>query len=219
MSEDNKPESEFEEIQAEAQKAAEEKVEIADEVRDITLKALSEGKLDSARIKNVINAVVQGVSTGAATKDNKDNNVKTTLKQAFTGVDEALAKTAEASKLAVEEAMGRIKDYNKEELDKAIKDIKELETIFMETVKTVSKTGSTLVKDTLDDLITHAKHTGTEVGKNSKEIVSELTQQLAQTAQETVSASAHAARTLASNIAEAAAGFLSGLAESLKPKK
>jgi hypothetical protein len=34
-----------------------------------------------------------------------------------------------------------------------------------------------------------------------------------------VSASADAARTLASNIAEAAAGFLSGLAESLKPKK
>ncbi len=216
MSEENQPETEFEQVQAEAQKAAEEKVEIADEVRDITLKALSEGKLDGARIKGVIKAVVEGVSIGAG---NKQTEVKSTLKEALTGVDEALAKTAEASKLAVEEAMGRVKDYNKDELDKAIKDIKELENTFVDTVKTVSKSSSSLARETLDDLITHAKNTGTEVGKHSKEIVGALTQQLAQTAQETVSASADAARTLASNIAEAAAGFLSGLAESLKPKK
>ncbi|MGD8594105.1 MAG: hypothetical protein PVF82_14840 [Gammaproteobacteria bacterium] len=216
MSEENQAETEFEQVQAEAQKAAEEKVEIADEVRDITLKALSEGKLDGARIKGVIKAVVEGVSIGAA---NKNADVKSTLKEAFSGVDEALAKTAEASKLAVEEAMGRAKDYNKDELNKAIKDIKELENIFVQTVKSVSKSGSALVKETLDDLITHAKNTGTEVGKHSKEVASNLTQQLAQAAQETVTASADAARTLASNIAEAAAGFLSGLAESLKPKK
>jgi hypothetical protein len=216
MSEENQPEIEFEQVQADAQKAAEEKVEIADEVRDITLKALSEGKLDGARIKGVIKAVVEGVSIGAA---NKQTEVKTTLKEALTGVDEALAKTAEASKLAVEEAMGRVKDYNKDELDKAIKDIKELENTFVDTVKNVSKSGSSLVRESLDDLITHAKNTGTEVGKHSKEIVNALTQQFAQTAQETVSASADAARTFASNLAEAAAGFLSGLAESLKPKK
>ncbi|KPJ88096.1 MAG: hypothetical protein AMJ53_17280, partial [Gammaproteobacteria bacterium SG8_11] len=159
MSEENQPETEFEQVQAEAQKAAEEKVAIADEVRDITLKALSEGKLDGARIKGVIKAVMEGVSIGAA---KKDTEVKSTLKEALTGVDEALAKTAEASKLAIEEAMGRVKDYNKEDLDKAIKDVKELEDTFVDTVKTVSKSGSTLVKDTLDDLITHAKNTGTE---------------------------------------------------------
>jgi hypothetical protein len=216
MTEETKPESEFEDVQAEAQKVAEENVEIADEVRDITLKALSEGKLDGARVKGVVKAVMEGVSTGAG---NKQSDVKSTLKEALSGVDEALTKTAEASKLAVEEALGRVKDYNKDELDQAIKNIKELENTFVDTVKTVSKSGSTLVKETLDDLVTHAKNTGTEVGKHSKEIVAVLSEQLAQTAQETVSAGAHAARTLASNVAEAAAGFLSGLAESLKPKK
>lgn len=216
MTEETQPESEFEEVQAEAQKVAEENVEIADEVRDITLKALSEGKLDGARVKNVVKAVMEGVSIGAS---NKQSDVKSTLKEALSGVDEALAKTAEASKLAVEEAIGRVKDYNKDELDQAIKNIKELENTFVDTVKTVSKSGSTLVKETLDDLVTHAKNTGTEVGKHSKEVVAGLSEQLSQTAQETVTAGAHAARTLASNVAEAAAGFLSGLAESLKPKK
>ena len=213
---DTRVDTEFEQVQAEAQKAAEENVKIADEVRDITLKALSEGKLDGARIKGVVKAVVEGVSLGAA---NKQTEVKSTLKEALSGVDEALAKTAEASKLAVEEVMGRVKDYNKEELDKAIKDIKDLENTFVETVKTVSKSASTLVRETLDDLMGHAKNTGTEVGKHSKEVAATLSQQLAQTTRETVSAGTHAARTLAANVAEAAAGFLSGLADSLKPKK
>lgn len=216
MTEESKSQEELDDVQAQAQKATENNLDIADQVRDITLQALTKGKLDSERIKSVVKAVVQGVSIGAT---EKQTEVKNTLKEALIGIDEALAKTAEASKLAIEEATGKVKDYNKEELDGAIKDVKELEDTFFDTVKSVAKTSSSLVKTTLEDLIAHAKNTGTSVGENSKQVVDTLSQQLGQTTRDTVNAGTDAARTLTANIAEAASGFLSGLADSIKPKK
>jgi hypothetical protein len=76
-----------------------------------------------------------------------------------------------------------------------------------------------VARTTLEDFITHAKNTGTSVGQHTEELVTTLTQSLGQTAREAAHAGADAAKTVSNRIAEAASGFLSGLAETIRPKE
>lgn len=215
MSNETKTASEYETVQAEARKAAKEQVNITKQVRDITLNALTKGKLDGKRIKNVVNAVMEGVSLGVS---DKNTNVKETMSEAVRGVDEALTKTATASKFAIEEAFGKIKDYNKDDLNKAVADLKELEGLLFDTLSNVAKSSGSLVKGTLNDILVHIKQTGSSTGKESAKIAEDLTKRLGKTTHEVASAGAEAAKIFSQHVAQAASGFLTGLADSIKPK-
>jgi len=86
---------------------------ISAEVRDITIEALRRQKLDLEHIKAVSEAVLAGAEDAA--KLNSDR-MKDTLKEVTEGLDEALGKSAYASKLAIEETAGRIKDFTEHDL-------------------------------------------------------------------------------------------------------
>ena len=98
-------------------------------------------------------------------------------------------------------------------------DLQDLESMLFDTVGNVAKAGGHLVKDTLNDLLAHARQTGTSVGEESSNIAESLAQNLGQTTREAVSAGADAAKTLSNHVAEVASGFLSGLADSIKSKE
>ncbi len=202
-----------EEVKENARAAIEKGNNIRDEVRDITLKALSEKHLDLKMINQVIHSVMEGVGIGA---EAKGDQTKDALTDAMAGMDEALAKSAEASKLAIEETAGRIKDFSQHDLKLAVDNLQALEDLFFDTVLDVANGTNKMVKESLSDLIKHAQKSGTDVGKVSSEAVSSLNQKLSNTITDTVSASAHSTLEIGSHIASAAAGILEGIADTLR---
>ncbi len=149
------------EVKAASQSAVERGEAIRDDVRDITLKALSQRHLDRDKIRQVVHAVTEGASIAASSKGGQ---AKDALQDAMTGVDEALSISAEASRLAVEEAAGHIKDFGKQDLKRALDDLQTLEGMFLDTVSEVSKGTDELIRATLNDMVEHARHSGTAVG-------------------------------------------------------
>ena len=187
--------------------------DIRHDIRSVTLQALSDGHLDAKKINKVIHAVMEGVSIGA---EDKGEQVKNALSDAMSGMDEALAKSAEASKLAVEEAAGHIKDFSSHDLKRAIDDLLALEELFFDTVRDVAKGTNETIKETLSDLVDHAKQSGTNVGKTTSDAASSLSQKLSNTLKDTASAGIQSTADVLAHIANASAGILEGIADRLQ---
>lgn len=186
---------------------------IHETVRDITLKALSTGHLDMQKMQAVVQEVLEGASLGAKEKGARAEQA---LREAMNGVDEALAKSAEASKLAIEEAAGHIKEFGAQDLKQGLDDLRVLEDMFLESAKNIARASEGTVRDVLGDLVQHARKTGTEVGVAAKTAVEALTRQVEENMRDSVSAGTDTARKVGAKISMAAAGFLEGIAETLK---
>jgi len=212
MSDKREQEIDVEIVKKVSQAAIEKGDNIRNDVRDLTLKALSERHLDVKKTKEVIHSVIDGASIGAAAKGDQ---VKDKLKDTMAGIDDALAKSAEASKLAIEEAAGHVKDFSRHDLKRALDDLLTLEELFFSTAHDVAKGASETIKETLSDLINHSKNTGTNVGETAVEAVKILNQKLENTLKDTVSSGAHATLEVGAHIAIAASGILEGIAKSL----
>ena len=86
-------------VEEASRKAVAQGENIHDAIRDITLKALSEGELDTEKTKQVVQAVMAGAGKGA---ESLGAQAPQALKEAMAGIDEALTKSAEAVQGLVE---------------------------------------------------------------------------------------------------------------------
>jgi len=94
--------------------------------------------------------------------------------EAVAGLDSALAQFAEASKLAMEEAAGRVRKFSDEELVRARDGLEGLEKLFLDTLQGSASSADNQVGDALRDLAQHMERNGTAVGgqiKDALEIV------------------------------------------------
>ena len=215
MNEERNNEVDTQGIKEASRTAVDEGKAIREDIRNITLKALSEGHMDVKKINQVIRAVTEGASIGA---EAKGADVKETLLDTISGMDEALAKSAEASKLAIEETAGHLKDFSSHDLKQALDDLQTLESLFVDTMHDVGKGAGEMVKGVLGDLVKHAQQSGTSVGKTSSEAVSSLTQKLGSTLKESASDGAKTTFGVGAHIANAAAGILEGIADTLQSR-
>lgn len=213
MSEQTTPENQNRKAEDEARAAVEDGENIHETVRGITLEALSAGHLDMQKMREVVQSVLRGSSLGAQEKGAKAEQA---LREAMVGVDEALAKSAEASRLAIEEAAGHIKEFGSQDLKRGLDDLGALEDMFLDTVKNIARASDGAVKNVLGDLALHASNTGTSVGAAAKAAAETLTGQLEKNVREGVTTGVDTARQVGTKIFLAAAGFLEGIAETLK---
>ena len=215
MSDDNISEAEVEQLKVTASKAVESGADIHNEVRDITLKALQQGKLDLEHINKVIKAVTEGVSHGSSAQG---GNAKEAVSQAVRGLDQALLASVESSKLAVDEAAGRIKDFTQQDVKRAINDVEGLEDIFLETLTGVAQTSSGAAKEIMTDLHSHLQRSGTAVGEKSGEVLSGLHHSLSQIGHESAKSGLQMTQQTGESVARIASGFLAGIADSLQER-
>lgn len=198
-----------------ARAAVERGENIRDEMRKITLEALHRGKLDTQETKRVIRSVMQGASLGMS---NTEGRSRQALGEALAGVDEALAKSAEASRLAIEEVAGRLHDFSRRDLDKTFNDLRALEDMLLDTVKEVADHSAGEAREILQGLARHAKDSGTTAGATATAAIKALEQKLGSTLREVAAAGTDAALSTSSKLAEAAAGILAGISDALDAK-
>lgn len=187
-------------------------VDIYQRVKEITLTALTKRQLDTENIKGVVEAAFKGISQGM---NNQAEPAKADFDQAVSAIDDVLEQTAQASKLAIEEAASRIRDFSQHDLTQATDDIKSLEQIFLETLEKVTRNSNAMILDLAEQFIDHARTNGTAVGNQTQDVLSALNN-LRHKGQNAVLSGA---TTTASIIAEIGGGILTGIAESFESNK
>jgi pheromone shutdown protein TraB len=183
--------------------------DVHQQIKDITLKALTERQLDMENIKTVTEAVSDGINEGMASHGEHGKEV---FNQAVTALDDALAIAAEASTLAVEEAASKVTEYSQHDLDRAIKDLQNMEGMFLDTLERIAKGSGQVVADIVNDFIAHSKQSGTAVGEQTL-IALEALKDLPKISTDMLISSTVAAT---SALAKIGSGILLGIAESLQ---
>jgi len=201
-------------LQDEIKEAVEAGLDIRDTVRSITLEALSDGSLNIQSIRKVSEAVLKGAGLGVSEHGSQAGEV---LQQASQGLDQALSGAAEASKLALQEAVGRGEEFSSQNLKQGLEDLQSLEKLYLTTLKDVAKESKDQIADILNDLAQHADRTGTAVGKQLEEGLSELVEQITNAGKTQLETGTDSIKATGSMLAQIASGILGGIADSLDP--
>ncbi len=183
--------------------------DIYQKVRDITLKALTEHELDGENIKRVLEAVSNGVREGLNAQGQRTQQL---FQQSAEALDDALVSTAEATKLAVEEASSKVHDFSEHDLKNARGALKSLEELFLETLSDIARNSGDVISDVVLDFIEHAKNNGTAVGRRTQVLLDTMVD-LKELGEHTVISTTVGT---ASNLAKIGSGILAGIADSLK---
>lgn len=189
--------------------------DVHQKIKAITLKALRERQLDMENIKDVAEAVSNGITEGV---NSQNEQAKEIFAHAASALDAALAVAAEASKLAIEEAASRVNEYSHHDLNDATQDLQDMEALFLDTLEKAAKGGNQIVSDIAGDFVNHARQSGTAIG-NQVLTALETLKALPHWGKESVVSSTVAATI---TLAQIGGGILAGIAESLQsahPKK
>lgn len=192
------------------QKAVETGADLQGKISRLMTSALSSGDLDLSRIHQVTRAVLEGV---AGAVDSTGNVPPGHIREAVAGVEDALLMAAEASRLATQEAVGRIAGFTRQDLKKALDDLGSIEELFLETLQEVAHSGTAAVSVIFGDFLEHLKRSGTDLGDRLQEIVQGLAARHVQPGG--LKAGADAMQQAARQLAEIAGDILAGTANGL----
>lgn len=184
--------------------------DVHQQIKAITLKALTARQLDMESIKSVTETVINGINEGMTSHGEHGKEV---FMQAATALDDALAIAAEASALAIEEAAAKVAEYSEHDVNDAIKDLQDREAVFLDTLEKVAKSSNQVVADIVNDFIAHSRQSGTAVGEQTL-IALEALKDLPRISKDIIISSTVATT---STLAQIASGILLGIAESLQP--
>lgn len=187
---------------------------VAERVRTITLGALSHGKLDTDALKHVTDAVLRGAQQGIERPDRERTEA---IREAVRGLDEALASAAQATLLAVKEAVGRGSEYSRQEIRGTLDQLGAMESNFLRTLSDAGRGATGLARATLHELAEHARNSGTAVGGRVANAGADLARAVAELTREQVQSGAQTLRNEAGLLAALASGMLRGIADRLHP--
>lgn len=180
-------------------------------VRDLTLRALQSRELSLSQIKSVVKNVTEGVNIGAL--QGKLDTDKA-FGQALAGMDDALLKVVEASRIALEQVTGG-REFRDSNLKKALNEIERLEDEFLDTVKKAAAGAGAQVKSQWAGVLADKMEVGTATGQQVMSMMEQYGDQVRAAARAQREAGFKAAHALAQNFHALASGVLIGLSEAL----
>ncbi len=202
-----------EHVEAEVRQAVEDGRDIAQEVERITGEALSLGRLEMERMKKVIAGVARGASEGAGDSPAPGREA---VSEALDGLQNALLQSFENAKLALEESTSKVNEYSETELKQRLAELRDMEKTLLDTLSATAKSGTSTGTEILEDLIKHARRSGTRLGSEVETSMRSLAQSLPEAMRETAEAGFDAARETSARAAEAASGLFRGMADALR---
>lgn len=198
-------------------------VNIHETVQNLTLRAINADRLDIDSIRRIVTAVVTGIQEGTQkqilTASNQTSVARTQITEAISGLDSALARVAEATKLAIQEAAGRAQKFSDQELSRTRSDLEGLESLLMDTLQTATSSAKGTLSDIMNDVTTHIKNNGSVVGAQLKETLSLFAQQASSVGHAQLEAGAHLAQSTAGFVQKIATGVLSGIKDHTQHRK
>ena len=207
--------SENDQIKAEVAVATEQSENLHARVRDITVRAMSRRALSSGEIMAVVRAVTEGITLGLG---HRTGEIKEAVREALGGLDEALQKVAESTKLAAQQLIAQGKEFGVQDLKPAMDELKQLEEMFLNTVSKVSEAAGGRIKEEFTAQLKHVRRSGTDSGRVIAATLAEFNQRTGSTLKSGVRQTTGAALEMKQRLTLLASGILAGMADALQEK-
>ena len=189
-------------------------VDIRTRVHDLTLAALQSRRFDRDAMRDVYRGVTAGLATAAPDAPDMRQAISDGLK----GMDEAIARSAEAGATALKQLASTGKNFSDSDLKAALVSLKRLEDDFINTVSGVADAATGAVQPELRGALGNLTHTGTQTGKQLALAMNDLAHRFAVFSIDASLAGLEAAGEFGSRFANLASGILTGVADALQKK-
>ena len=189
-------------------------IDIRSRMHDLTLAALQSRRFDRDAMRDVYRAVTAGIATGAPGAPDMRQAIADGLK----GMDDAVARSAEAGATALKQLASSGKTFSDNELKSALATLKRLEDDFVNTVSNVADAATGSVQPELRGALGNLTHSGTETGKQLALAANELAHRFAVFSIDASIAGLEAAGEFGARFANLASGILAGVADALQKR-
>jgi hypothetical protein len=214
MAEYTHPELSEERLREAAEEFVRHGVDIRSRVHDLTLAALQSRRFDRDAMRDVFRAVTAGVATGAEGSP----DMRASIGDALKGMDQALARSAEAGAAALKQLAASGRGFTENELKSALANLKRLEDDFVKTVSGVADAATSRVQPEMRGALSELVHTGTETGKQLGLMLNELAHRFAVLSVNAGIAGIEVAGEFGARFANLASGILAGVADALQKR-
>lgn len=189
-------------------------VDIRSRVHDLTLAALKDRRFDAEAMRDVFRAVTAGVATGAEGAP----DMRQALADGLKGMDQAIAKSAEAGATALKQLASTGRSFSDSDLKAGLASLKKLEDDFIATVSQVADAAASKVQPEMRSALGNLTHTGTETGKQLALSLNELAHRFAVFSIDASLAGLEMASEFGARFANLASGILAGVSDALQKK-
>ena len=203
-----------EQIKQAASEAVSQGADIRAKVHDLTLFALQRRRFDRHGFTEVVRAVTEGVVLGA---EQSRYDLRRALSDAFSGLDQAIMKSAEAGHAALRQLAESGQNFSDNEFKQALANLRKIEDDFLATVSLVADGASEKVGPELGRILGSARTSGTQTGKQVATMMGEFAQRFTAAGLDVTIAGMQAAGVYGTRFAKVASGILSGIADALRP--
>ena len=176
--------------------------DIRQRVHDLTLEALKTRRFDREGIRAVVRAVSEGVSLAAPTSR---AGVRHALGEAFRGMDQALTRSVQAGQEALRQLTAAGRGISDNEVKQALAGLRRIEEDFVATLSQVADSANERMRPELRELLSRAKHAGTDTGRETAKLMAEF-----------AAAGIELAGEFGVRFASLAGGVLAGMADALQ---
>ena len=214
MSEYTAPDLSEERLKQAAEQFVRQGVDIRERVHDLTLNALQSRRFDRDAMRDVFKAITSGVATGAQGSP----DMRGALADGLKGMDQALAKSAEAGAAALKQLATTGRNFSESDLKGALANLKKLEDDFVTTVSNVADAVTGPVQPELRGALGNLTHVGTATGKQLALSFNELAHSFAVFSIDAGIAGLEMASEFGARFANLASGILAGVAHALEKK-
>ena len=212
MAEDRSQELSEERLRQAAEEFVRQGVDIRGRVHDLTLAALQSRRFDRDAMRDVFRAVTAGVATGAEGSP----DMRQALADGLKGMDQALARSAEAGASALKQLASSGRNFSETDLKAALANLKRLEDDFIATITNVADAASGPVQPQLRGALGDLTRAGTQTGKQLALAMNELVFRFANFSLDASLAGLEVAGEFGARFANLASGILSGISDALQ---
>lgn len=182
-------------------------------VRDLTARALHERKMNFHELREIVAAITSGVGSGLAARGME---MKTGLKEAVSGVDEAVGSAAQKVSYTLREAVDQGRSFRDNELRERLEQLRNLESQLVDALRLTAHQSGGKLKEEMEILSTHLKNSGTRTGEQARDALQQLASGVKTTAGTSRERFYEAASTTSDRLSQVASGVLAAVSEALK---
>lgn len=208
-------------FEVDVRSAVEQGHNVQEMVRQLTLRRISARSMDIDSLRQIAHSVLRGARAAVRNELNlsaaQAETARMQLKQTVAGLDMALAQTANAARLAIEEAASRAQQFTSEDLTLARANLESLDELLIETLQTSASSARDAVDEILHSLAAHSLTHGTLAGAQIRETLSVIAHQLSSVGRTQAVSGLHLAQATSDLLRQIAAGVLTGVADHVKP--
>ena len=187
--------------------------DLRERVRELTARALHERRVALNDMREIVSAIMSGVGNGLTARGGE---IKDGLKQAVSGLDDAVGSAAQAASYTLREAAEQGKAFKDNELKASLEQLRDLEAQFVDTLKQTAKQSGGKLKEELETLSEHLKHSGTRTGEQVRASLEQLSKGVRTGTEAGRAGLSDSASTATERLSQVASGILEALSDSLK---